>query len=74
MTWNCIIDGAKYERYRMIQQHLAMYDTGSEATVSQEKFVVLCSQISWTWYDPTFDETVSADQGRVVVCLADVTL
>jgi len=33
------------ENYQMIQHHLAMYKIGSQATVMQEKLVVLCSQI-----------------------------
>ena len=35
-------DGVSHERYRLIQQHLTVYDMVSKATVSQEKFVVLC--------------------------------
>jgi len=33
------------ENYRMIQHYLAMYKIGSQATVLQEKLVVLCSKI-----------------------------
>jgi len=51
-----------------------VYKIGSQATVLQVKFVVLCSQILGISYDPAFEETVSADQGHDVgvVCTAEV--
>lgn len=35
--------------YCMMQYHLTLHDIGSQATLSLEKFVVLCLQILWTF-------------------------
>jgi len=54
--------------------HLAVYKIGSQATVLQDKFVVLCSQISWTFIWSCFwgNSFWRSGHGVGVLCTAEV--